>query len=98
MSFLNEKTARRDQQNDKSALFKCIPPEDTARNRNIACYKGETKTPKGRLIITVQPGGSKLQAAPFIIVDDQKAIIIRRNKLTQIGIELIPKKNNNKTY
>ena len=40
MSFLNEKTARRIQQNDKSALFKCIPPEDSARN--LACYNGET--------------------------------------------------------
>ena len=36
MSFLNEKTARRLQQNDKSALFKCIPPDDAAGN--LACY------------------------------------------------------------
>ena len=28
MSFLNEKTARRIQQNDRSVLFKCIPPDD----------------------------------------------------------------------
>ena len=35
MSFLNEKTARRLQQNDIPALFKRIPPENTARN--LAC-------------------------------------------------------------
>ena len=52
MSFLNEKTARRIQQKDKSALFKCIPPDDTARN--LACYSGETIIPKGRLIITIE--------------------------------------------
>ena len=39
MSFLNEKTARRIQQNNKSSLFKCIPPDDTARN--LACYNGK---------------------------------------------------------
>ena len=44
MSFLNEKTARRSQQNDKSVFLKCIPPEDTARN--LACYNGETKIRK----------------------------------------------------
>ena len=51
MSFLNEKTARRIQQNDKSALFKYIPPDDTARN--LACYDGETISPKGSLIIKI---------------------------------------------
>ena len=35
MSFLNEKTAQRLQQNNTSAIFKKIPPEDTARN--LAC-------------------------------------------------------------
>ena len=35
MPFLTEKTARHIQQNDKSALFKCIPPHDTARK--LAC-------------------------------------------------------------
>ena len=44
MSFLNEKTARRLQQNNKSALFKCILPDNTARN--LACYNGGTKNPK----------------------------------------------------
>ena len=55
MSFLNKKTARRIQQNDKSALFKCIPPDHTARN--LTCYNGETINPKGRLIKTIESGG-----------------------------------------
>ena len=52
MSFLNEKTARRIQQNEKRALLKCIPPDNTARN--LYCYNGETiNPPKGRVIITI---------------------------------------------
>ena len=90
MSFLIEKTARRIQQNDKSALFKCIPPEDTARN--LVCYNGETKNPKGRLIIMIESRGWKIQTAPFFIVDDQKANIIGRNILPRIGIKLIQEK------
>ena len=74
ITFLNEKTARCLQQNNKSALFKCNPPDNTARN--LACYNGETKNPKGTLIITIESGGWKIQSAPFIIVDDQKAKII----------------------
>ena len=74
MSFLKEKIARRLQQNDKSALFKYIAPEGTARN--LACYNGETINPKGRLIITIESGGWKIQTAPLIIVDDQKANIM----------------------
>ena len=66
MSFLNEKTVRRLQQNDKSALLKCIPRDDLARN--LACYNGETINPKGRLIITIESGGWKIRSAPFIIV------------------------------
>ena len=91
MSFLNEKTARRIQQNNKSALFKCIPPDDTARN--LACYNGETINPKGRLIITIESGGWKIQSALFIIVDNQKANIIGRNILPQIGVKLIQEKH-----
>ena len=91
MSFLNEKTARRLQQNDRSALFKCIPPDDTARN--LACYNGETINPKGRLIITIESGGWKIQSAPFIIVDDQRANIIGRIMLPQIGVKLIQEKH-----
>ena len=68
MSFLNEKNARRIHQNDRSALFKCIPPDDAARN--LACYNGETIIPKGRLITTIELRGWKIQSAPFIIVDD----------------------------
>ena len=90
MSFLNEKTARRIQQNDKSALIKCIPPDDTARN--LACYNSETINPKGRLIITIKSGGWRKQSALFIIVDDQKANIIGRNILPQIGFKLIQEK------
>ena len=48
--------------------------------------------PKGRLIITIESGGWKIQLAPFIIVDDQKANIIGRNILPQIGVKLIQKK------
>ena len=90
MSFLNEKTARRLEQNDKSALFKCIPPDDTARN--LACYNGGTINPKGRLIITIESGW-KVHSAPLIIVDDQKANIIGRNILPQIGVRLIQEKH-----
>ena len=90
MSFLNEQTAGRIPQNNKSALFKRIPPDDTARN--LACYNGETINPKGRLIITIESGGWRIQSAPFIIVDDQKANIIGRNILPQIGVELIHEK------
>ena len=49
MSFLNEKTAQRLQQNNSSAIFKNIPPEDAARN--LACCNGEYIQPKGRLIL-----------------------------------------------
>ena len=90
MSFLNEKTARRIQQNDRSALFKCIPPDDTGRN--LACYSGETIFPEGRLIITNESGGWKIQSAPFIIVDDQKAKI-GRNLLPTISVRLIQETN-----
>ena len=91
MSFLNEKTARRLQQNNKPALFRCIPLGDTARN--LACYNGETINPKGRLIITIESGGWKIQSAPFIIVDDQKSNIIGRNILPQVGVRLIQEKH-----
>ena len=47
-----------------------VTPEDTARN--LAFYNDETINLKGRLIITIEPGGWKIQTAPFIIVDDQK--------------------------
>ena len=43
------------------------------------------------MIITIKSGGWKLQAAPFIIVDDKKANIIRRNILPQIEIKLVQK-------
>ena len=94
MSFLNEKTARRIQQNHRSALFKCIPPNDTARN--LACYNCETISPKERLIITIESGGWKFQSAPFIIEDDQKANIIGRNILPQISVKLIQEKTQTK--
>ena len=71
MSFLNEETARRLQQKDKSALFKTILSGDTARK--LACYNCETIVPKGRLIITIESGGWQIRAAPFIVVDDKKA-------------------------
>ena len=90
MSFLNEKTARRIQQNDKTAIFKNIPPEDTARN--LACYNVETINPIGRLLITIESGGWKIQTALFIIVDDHKANTIGRNLLPRIGNKLIQEK------
>ena len=58
----------------------------------MACHNGKTIIPKGRLIITIESGGWKLQAVPFIIVDDQKANTIGRNILTQIGIKLVQEK------
>ena len=87
MSFLNEKTARHLQQNNKEAMIKTIPTRDSARN--LACYNGETIVPKGRLIIAIQSRGWKIQSAPLIVVDDKKANIIGRNLLPQIGIKLI---------
>ena len=84
ISFLNEKTSRRLQENDNSVIIKQIPPDDTALN--LACYNGETIVPKGRLIIMIESGGWKVQAARFIIVDNQKANIIGRNILPQLGI------------
>ena len=57
ISFINEKTAQRLQQNNQSAVFKNIPPEDKARN--LACYNGEYIQPKGRLIVTIESGGGK---------------------------------------
>ena len=87
MYFLNEKTARRLQQNNKEAMFETIPTGDTAQN--LACYNGETIVPKGRMIIAIESGGWKFQSAPFIVVDDKKANIIGRNLLPQIGIKLI---------
>ena len=90
ISFLNKDTARRIQQNDKSALYKRIPPDDTAKN--LAHYNGETFNPKGRLIITIESGGWRIQSARFIFVDDQKTNIIGRNILPQIGVKLIQEK------
>ena len=89
-SFLNEKTAGRLQDNNKSAILKQILPEDTART--LACYLGETVVLKGRLIVTIESGGWKMRAAPFIIVDNQKANIIGRNILLQNGIRLLQEK------
>ena len=40
----------------------------------------------------IESGGWKIQAAPFIIVDNQKANIIGRNILPQLGIRLIQEK------
>ena len=76
MSFLNKKTARRLQDNDESTVFTQIPPGDTARN--LACYNGERIIPTGGIIVTIESGGRKIRAAPFIIVDDQIANIIDR--------------------
>ena len=90
MSFLNEKTAQRLRQNKISAKLKDIPPEDTTRN--LACYNGEYIQPKGRLIVTIESGGWKVQTVPFIIVDNQKANILGRNLLPRIGIRLIQDK------
>ena len=87
MSFLNEKSARRIQQNDKTALFKTIPTGDTAKN--LACYNGETIIPKGRLTKTIESGGWKIQSTPFIVVYDKLAHIKKRNILPQKVIKLI---------
>ena len=94
MSFLNEKTAQRLQQKDQTAVFKNIPPEDTAKN--LACYNAESIHPKGRLIVTTESGGWKVQTAPFIIVDNHKAKIVGRNLLPHIGIKLIQDKQTQK--
>ena len=87
ISFLNEKIARRLQQNNKEATFKTIPTGDTARS--LACYNHETIVPKGKLIIAIESGGWRVQSAPFIVTVDKKANIIGRNLLPQIGIKLI---------
>ena len=41
---------------------------------------------------TIEPGGWKVQSAPFNIVDDQKANLKGRNLLTQKGVMLIQEK------
>ena len=46
----------------------------------------------GRSIIRVDSGGLEIQAATFITVNDQKAIIISRNILPQIEIKFIQEK------
>ena len=43
--------------------------------------------------MTIESGGWKIQSAPFIIVDDQKANIIGRNLLPKIGVKLIQETN-----
>ena len=94
MSFLNEKTARPLQENDKSLAFDQTSQGETARI--LACYKGESIIPKGRLIATIQSGGLKIKAASFIIVDDQKANLIGRKNLPHSN-ESIPRKKNKRT-
>ena len=49
-------------------------------------------TPKGRVIVAIESVGRKLRAAPFIIVDNQKANIIGRNSLPHIGIKISTRK------
>ena len=44
------------------------------------------------MIKTIESGGWKKQAAPFIIVDDQKASILGGNILPQVEIKLVPEK------
>ena len=73
-------------------ILKQTPPDDTARN--LACYNGETIVPKVRVIVTIDSGGWKIKAAPFIIVDNQKANIIGRNILQQFGTRLIQEQSN----
>ena len=94
MSFLNETTARQIQQNDKTAIFKTIPQED--KSRNLAFYKVKLIIPKGRLILAKKSDGWSLKSAPFIVVDDQKANILGRNLLPNIGINIIQEKPQHK--
>ena len=75
-------------------MIKNIPTGDTARK--LACYNGETIVPKGRLIITIESGGWKVQSAPFIVVDDKKAN--RYQLVPQIGIKLIQEQNTEKVH
>ena len=90
MSFVNETTARRIHQSDKTTILKKIPPKDTAGN--LACNKGKVIIPKGRLIVAIESGGWTIQSAPFIAVHDQKANILDPNLLSNIGIKLIQEK------
>ena len=78
MSFLNETTARRLQQNDKSTIFKNISMEDAAA-RNLACYNGKFIVPKGRPTLAKKPRGWTIQSASFFVIDDEKANILSRN-------------------
>ena len=86
MSFLNEKIARRLQENDNSVIMNHFPQDDTARN--LVCYIGETIFSKRRLIIMIESGCWKIQAALFFFVDNQKANIFGRNILPQLGTRL----------
>ena len=92
--FSTKKTAQRIQQNDRTAIFKKLPPEDTARN--LACYNAKTRNPKGRLVLTIESGVWKVQTASFFIVDDHKKNTIGRNLLPRIGIKLVQEKQTHK--
>ena len=71
-------------------IFKItIPPEDTARN--LACYNGKVVIPKGKIILAIESGGWTIESAPFILIDEQKANILDRNLLPNIGIKLVQK-------
>ena len=83
MSFLNKKTAENLRQNDRSAVFKLIPPVDAAKN--LACYNEKHILPKGQLSIAVESGGWIIQSALFIIVDDQKADIMGGTFYQKLG-------------
>ena len=89
ISFLNETTARRIHQNDKSTVKK-FPPEDTARN--LSCYNRKDIIPKGRLILAKEFGEWTIESAPYIVVDDQNANILGRNLLPNIGKKLVQEK------
>ena len=87
MSFLNEKTANRLQTNDISARFKYIPLKDAARR--LACYNEKCIIRKRLSKTAIESVGWTIKSAPFIIVDDQKANIIRRNIMPKSGIALV---------
>ena len=77
--------------NDKSTIFKNIPPEEAARN--LAHYNSVFVLPKGKLIIAIESGRWSIQSAPLILMDDQKGNIIGKNLLSLSVIKLIQEKS-----
>ena len=94
MSFLNEKNRAAVTTERQVSSIQFYPTRGHRQNFSFRQWRNNNSI--GRLIITVESGDWKIQAAPFFIVVDQKANIIGRNILQQKGIKLIQEKTKTK--